>query len=184
MEAWGLQKSTLGGLAALESQLKKICSGGQTGVDRAALDVALYLQMPHGGWCPRGRRSEDGPIADQYQLRETESTDYSVRTERNIIDADGTLILHHGSLSGGTKLTWKLAKRHHSPVLKIDLASQNFAISVPAFWDWVEQQQIATLNVAGPRESSCAGIGELARRFLLALFDCDVGRDANANPFP
>ena len=168
----------------MEGQLKKICSGGQTGVDRAALDVALYLQMPHGGWCPRGRRSEDGPISKQYLLRETESADYSVRTEKNIIDADGTLILHHGPLSGGTKLTWKLAKRHQSPVLKIDLESQSIAISAPAFWDWVEQQQIATLNVAGPRESSCAGIGELSRRFLLALFDCDGGRGANANPLP
>ena len=164
------------GKAALGDQVKKIVSGGQSGVDRAALDVALYLQIPHGGWCPRGRRSEDGPIPEKYLLRETESADYVVRTEKNVLEADGTLILHCGALSGGTKLTWKLARRHQSPVLAMDLETQNATISIPAFWDWIEQQRIATLNVAGPRESSCPGIGDLARGFLIAVLRGAVGQ--------
>ena len=80
----------------------RIVSGGQTGVDRAALDAALELGIAHGGWCPRGRLAEDGPIADRYGLRETASSDYAVRTEQNVVDSDATLILHRGPLTGGT----------------------------------------------------------------------------------
>lgn len=145
---------------------EKIVSGGQTGVDRAALDVAIDLDIPHGGWCPQGRRSEDGRIADRYQLIETEARDYSVRTEKNVIDSDGTLILHFGTLSGGTRLTWKLAARYGRPVLKVDLQSCEPKLTVPAIHDWIEQQSISVLNVAGPRESSVPGIGAKAREFL------------------
>src|SRR5438105_15558458 len=93
------------------AKLHKIVSGGQTGVDRAALDVALELGMPCGGWCPRGRRAEDGPITDRYPLSETPWSGYPQRTGWNVRDADGTLILTMGQADRGTALTQQLAAR-------------------------------------------------------------------------
>ncbi len=85
--------------------IAKIISGGQTGVDRAALDVAIELELPCGGWCPRGRLAEDGTVPDRYPLQETRSAEYAERTERNVIDSDGTLIIATRPLTGGTALT-------------------------------------------------------------------------------
>jgi predicted Rossmann fold nucleotide-binding protein DprA/Smf involved in DNA uptake len=96
--------------------VRKIVSGGQTGVDRAALDIALALGIPCGGWCPRGRGAEDGVIPARYPLQETCSHDYAERTRRNVIDSDGTLILAIGALHGGTLLTAQLAEKAASPV--------------------------------------------------------------------
>jgi hypothetical protein len=158
-------------------QIFQIVSGGQTGVDRAALDVAIFLGMEHGGWCPRGRRAESGPIPDVYQLRETESRDYSVRTERNVIDSDGTLILYRSKLSGGTELTYKLALKHKRPHLCVDLDE---TLKSERKWigtvvKWVADQNIGKLNIAGPRESSSPGISELAEQFLIKTFSVDPG---------
>ena len=101
--------------------VEKIVSGGQTGVDRAALDVALKVGIPCGGWCPKGRKAEDGAIPDRYPLTETSSASYPVRTEKNVNDSDGTLILKVGPVTGGTARTVKAAKK-----LKIlDLSSGN-----------------------------------------------------------
>jgi hypothetical protein len=147
-------------------RLQQIISGGQTGVDRAALDVAIYLQIPHGGWCPRGRLSEDGPIDSLYQLRETVESDYAVRTERNVLDSTGTLILYYQGLSGGTKLTSQLATRYRRPKLNVDLTEP---LSPERVLDWLVKEQITTLNVAGPRESSVRGIGRLAEEYLLQV---------------
>jgi hypothetical protein len=154
-------------------RFQQIVSGGQTGVDRAALDVAIHLQIPHGGWCPRGRLAEDGPIAANYQLRETAESEYSVRTERNVIDSQATLVLHYHDLSGGTKLTVQLADRYRRPRMLIDLsdpADPDLVI------DWLIGNQVAVLNVAGPRESSVRGIGRLAEEFLFQVF----GQQVNA----
>lgn len=150
----------------MEHLVSKIVSGGQTGVDRAALDVAIDLQIPHGGWCPFGRRSESGIIPMVYELTETESSDYVVRTEKNVLDSNGTLILHFGRLAGGTKLTAVYAKRHERPFMTVDLKGHVAGITIPAFQDWLSQNRIHTLNVAGPRESSFPDIGSLAYRFL------------------
>jgi len=144
----------------------RIVSGGQTGVDRAALDAALELTIPHGGWCPRGRLAEDGRIADRYKLRETSSSDYAERTEQNVLDSDGTLILCRGSLRGGTLLTQQLAQRHGKPCLAVDLDSPTAASDVH---DWLLSARVEVLNVAGPRESQSPGIGLLAKRYLLEL---------------
>ena len=97
-----------------------IISGGQTGVDRAALDAAIAAGLAHGGWCPRGRRAEDGPIDPRYELRETESDEYPARTARNVRDADATLILRRGEITGGTKLTREIAACER-PYLVVDL---------------------------------------------------------------
>lgn len=146
--------------------LTRIVSGGQTGVDRGALDAALALGIAHGGWCPRGRLAEDGPIDPRYELRETASRQYHVRTEQNVMDSDGTLIIHRGPLSGGTELTRQFTEKHGKPLLAIDL---NQPFEPRTFHSWLAAQQIATLNVAGPRESSLPGIAEDARQLLLDL---------------
>ena len=98
----------------------KIISGGQTGADRAALDVAIELGVPHGGWIPKGRLTEEGSLPAKYQLKEMPTASYPKRTEQNILDSDGTLIVSHGNLAGGSALTRKLAKKHQRPWLHID----------------------------------------------------------------
>ena len=165
--------------------LHKIVSGGQTGVDRAALDTAISLGIDHGGWCPRGRRAEDGRIPNGYRLKETSQRDYSIRTEQNVIDSDGTLILYRHQTTGGTELTRKLALKHHRPLLCIDLeaAFLSFANEVPdansvdhdhPLIGWFEQHQIQTLNIAGPRESTCPAIARQAQQFLLNVLKPDI----------
>jgi hypothetical protein len=143
--------------------LAKIISGGQTGVDRAALDVALALGVPCGGWCPLGRRAEDGPIDDRYPLVETTSPSYPVRTRRNVRDAEGTLILTRGQPDRGTALTCKLAERLRRPLFVVDLLQPSDALAVRR---WLDDQAIRVLNVAGPRESSQPGIHAQATEFL------------------
>ncbi|MCE5266403.1 MAG: putative molybdenum carrier protein [Planctomycetaceae bacterium] len=144
----------------------RIISGGQTGVDRAALDAAMELGIAHGGWCPLGRLAEDGRIPDRYQLTETDSPVYAVRTERNVVESDATLILYRGRISGGTKLTLQLARRHSKPHLKVDLDAAPEPVDVCR---WLAEYHIETLNVAGPRESQSPGIGVLAHAFLLRV---------------
>jgi hypothetical protein len=148
--------------------ITKIVSGGQTGVDRAALDVALQRDVPCGGWCPRGRRAEDGRIPDEYVLQETDSKNYSHRTERNVEDSDGTLILTGGPLTGGTALTRSLARRNGSPELVIDLREE---ADFGAVEQWLAANRIRILNVAGPRESQQPGIHEQACEWLGRLLD-------------
>jgi hypothetical protein len=148
-------------------QLGKIVSGGQTGVDRGALDAAIALGITHGGWCPRGRLAEDGTIPARYQLCETDSPEYHVRTEKNVLDSDATLILCRGELKGGTKLTRQLAERHAKLCLVVDLDRPT---DLEEIRRWLLQSQVATLNVAGPRESQSPGIAAQAEQLLLRLF--------------
>ena len=146
--------------------IRKIVSGGQTGVDRAALDVALAMDMPCGGWCPRGRGAEDGAIPARYPLQETGSQDYAERTSRNVNDSDGTLILAIGALHGGTLLTAQLAEKSGKPCLVVDLARPPESGKVDS---WISENQISVLNVAGPRESQHPGIHALAGGFLIEI---------------
>ena len=104
------------------ARMLTIISGGQTGVDRAALDAALGGGIPIEGWCPRGRIAEDGVLPERYSLKETPSAKYPERTEWNVRDSEGTLLLPYGRLLGGTGLTAKLAKKHGKPTLRIDIA--------------------------------------------------------------
>ena len=149
--------------------ISKIVSGGQTGVDRAALDVAIYLEIPHGGFCPLGRRSEEGPIPKIYQLRETPERDYSARTEKNVIHSDGTLILYRKEMSRGTELTYRLTKKHRRPCLTFDLDQSVDPDEVQKkIDDWLSTENVSILNVAGPRESSSPGITKAAESFLVS----------------
>jgi len=147
-------------------RLAKIISGGQTGVDRGALDAAIVLGISHGGWCPRGRLAEDAQIPSRYQLRESFSSEYSVRTEQNVVDSHATLILCRGRLSGGTELTFHLAEQHGKPCLVIDLDDPPEPEEVH---HWLQTHQVEILNVAGPRESQSPGISARAREFLYSV---------------
>jgi len=129
----------------------KLISGGQTGVDRAALDVALELGIPCGGWCPKGRRSENGAIPSRYPLEETPSIDYQQRTEWNVRDSDATLVLTIGKPTDGTALTMEFTQKHQRPCLVVDLGGP---VDVNAVKDWIASSQIHELNVAGLPASS------------------------------
>lgn len=150
-----------------ESLRVRIVSGGQTGVDQAALDLAMALGLEHGGWCPRGRLCESGRIHSRYQLRESHSPRYDVRTEQNVEDSDGTLILYHQKLNGGTALTLRMAQKYQRPFLMVDLAKESqLSQAAAGVRMWLLAHTIRTLNIAGPRESSCPGIHDRAFSFL------------------
>jgi len=142
-------------------------SGGQTGVDRAALDFAIRRGIPHGGFCPKGRRSEGGRIAAKYRLSECASPDYAMRTALNVMHSDGTLILTRGRPEGGTQRTVYLCREYGKSTLVIDLGRK---LKADDFAVWLQEHQIETLNVAGPRASKQSGIGRQAQKALEELF--------------
>jgi predicted Rossmann fold nucleotide-binding protein DprA/Smf involved in DNA uptake len=152
----------------MESLVRKIISGGQTGVDRAALDVAIFLGIEHAGWCPAGRIAEDGIIPEIYRLKETDSYEYASRTERNVVESDGTLILFLDELSGGSLFTERMARKHRRPCLALDLKNDPDPAAAQL---WLAENSIAVLNVAGPRASSSHEITSLAEGFLLRLLE-------------
>jgi hypothetical protein len=143
--------------------LRKIISGGQTGVDRAALDAALEDGLETGGWCPLGRRAEDGEISREYQLVEAESASYSWRTKLNVRDSDATLVLNMGAVDGGTAETVEHAERMGKPCKIVDLDEPADISSVTA---WLSHHNVEVLNVAGPRESRRTGIYREALHFM------------------
>jgi hypothetical protein len=145
-----------------------IISGGQTGVDRAALDVALELGVPCGGYCPQGRRAEDGRIPDRYPLTELPSPEYADRTRRNAEVAAATLVLHAGEIAGGTRVTLEACDELARPTRTIDLTTAT-PVTADDVADWIAREVLPrgdVLNVAGPRESESPGIGARAAAFL------------------
>lgn len=147
----------------------QIVSGGQTGADRAALDVALALGLDSGGWVPLGRLAEDGTIPDRYPgLRETDSVLPAVRTELNVRDSDATVIISHGPLVGGTDLTRTLALELGKPLLHLDLDSISEQHASLTLRDWLTRVQPERLNVAGARQSEDPAIHGATMRVLHA----------------
>ena len=144
-----------------------IVSGGQTGVDRAALDAALAHGLAVRGWCPKARWAEDGPIPDRYPFRETPSADPAQRTRWNVRDSDATLILSPVPLTGGTALTVDVARALGRPHRVADPSTD----PVGPVAEWVRRQaEGGRLNVAGPRESEAPGVYAASRAWLAALF--------------
>ena len=146
----------------------KVVSGGQTGVDRAALDAALAAGIAAGGWCPAGRRAEDGVIPSRYPLLETPSADYAERTERNVRDSDATLVLYLRCLRGGSRLTADLARRLGKPVMCKDLSDD---IDIASIVRWLELNKVRIINCAGPRESELPGVRAEACELLAVLLE-------------
>ena len=150
--------------------IKKIISGGQTGADRAALDVAIKAGIPHGGWIPKGRKTEGGVLPDKYQLQEMSTASYPKRTEQNVLDSDGTLIVSHGKLNGGSMLTRKLAEKHKRPHIHLDMNKLSVNDAVDALRVWIGNNEIMILNVAGPRASKDPDIYNVTVKVLNTLF--------------
>ncbi len=153
----------------------KIVSGGQTGVDRAALDVALDLGLELGGWCPKNRWAEDGPIPHHYPLNETRSEDVHVRTQRNVESSSATLVLTRGAPMGGTRLTCEIAQSMRRPLLVVDLNETDDEDPVDTIVIWLKRVHPRVLNVAGPRESGAPGITEQAKTLLRLAFELVQG---------
>jgi len=152
--------------------VRRLVSGGQTGVDRAALDAAMSLGIPCGGWCPRGRRAEGGPIPHHYPVQEAPTSSYPQRTAWNVRDSDGTLIVTRGVPKGGTALTVSLARRGGKPFFVLDLDGRPLVSEVV---EWIGHEEVRTLNVAGPRESEAPGIHDQALAFLRVLLSLPGG---------
>lgn len=152
--------------------IRKIISGGQTGADRAALDFAIRRNIPHG-WLPKGRKTEDGPLNAKYQLREMPTGEYARRTEQNVLDADGTVIVSHGRLTGGSALTRKLAGRHEKPWLHLDLEELACDEAAARLASWIGTHKVKTLNVAGPKAGKDPAIYEATLRLLGRTFTED-----------
>jgi hypothetical protein len=133
--------------------IKKIISGGQTGADRAALDVAIKLGIPHGGWVPKGRITEEEPLPEEYQMQEMTTASYPKRTEKNVLDSDGTLIISRGKPTGGSDYTREMTLKHKKQLLHVDLNQTTSFDAASLVNSWIKLRQIKILNVAGPRAS-------------------------------
>jgi len=156
-------------MAGSHTQVERIVSGGQTGVDRVALDVALELGIAHGGWCPAARWAEDGVIPARYRLTETESSDPAERTRCNVRDSDGTLVLGDPQQSPGTALTTREAERLGRPVLIVSTAAGAGPSQVESVRAWLREHRVRVLNVAGPRASESTRLGDVTRLLRDAL---------------
>ncbi len=152
------------------SFIAKIVSGGQTGADRGGLQAAMDNGIRHGGWCPRGRIAEDGSVPGRFLLLETAETDYRVRTERNVVESDATILFSHGAPQGGTALTLDLCRRHNKPFFHMDLASdddKHIAEAIASFASTIRNSNTGiALNIAGSRESVAPGIYDRTRRIM------------------
>ena len=167
--------------------ITQLISGGQTGADRGGLEAALYCKVPHGGWCPKGRLAEDGPIPDKYLLQEMTTKDYLRRTEANVVDSDATVVFTYGLPSGGSLRTVEFARKHAKPYEQVDLlhTSRETAVKTLADWlggdgenDYEDYEAIppgsCILNVAGSRESKAPDIELLVMQIMI-----DVLRSVN-----
>ncbi len=157
------------GRQSLRKKMIKIISGGQTGADRAALDAAKERGIPHGGWLPKGRMTEDGALGQEYHLEELDSYRYRDRTKKNVVESDGTLIISYGPLTGGSALTEALAIRYDRPCLHLNMDYFSLEEAVQAVEQWLKRNIIKILNVAGPRASSDERIYATVRGLILSI---------------
>ncbi len=154
---------------AICSPVVEIVSGGQTGADRGALDAAIELGIEHGGWCPQGRKAEDGQIPSRYQLQEHGCASYPERTRRNVRDSEATLVLTMGPPGCGSALTIRTARQLGRPLLHLDLAKLGAGEATELVRAWLAEHEPTRLNVAGGRESKSPGLGSRVRRIMLLV---------------
>ena len=151
--------------------ITKIISGGQTGAGRAALDFATENDITHGGWIPKGRKTEDGNLPEKYRLQEMLTGSYPKRTKKNILNSDGSIIFSRGKLTSGPALTQKLAKHHNKPWVHLDLNQMNEWIAADIIKGWIKRHEIQILNVAGTRASKDPGIYDIVVSILKRVFN-------------
>jgi len=162
--------------------IRKIISGGQTGADRAVLDFANEVGLPHGGWVPKGRRADDGTIPDKYNLQEMPTSSYPARTEKNVLESHGTLIMSHGKLTGGSRRTKSLAVDHKRPWLHIDLSKTNHFMAAGKIINWITAHGIEVLNVAGPRASKDPKIYQDSLKVLKVAYYMEIMDEEMPDP--
>lgn len=160
----------------------QIISGGQTGVDRGALDAALQAGAACGGWCPAGRRAEDGAIDPRYPLTPLAARDYAVRTRKNVEDSDATLVICFTEPEGGTALTLACCRRLGRPYLLIDAARLDVQEATATLLEFVRTRRIERLNVAGPRASKQPAAYDYARAVIGRLLDETAAPSDNPDP--
>ncbi len=168
----------------LHAMITKIISGGQTGADRGGLDAAIHCDLPHGGWCPRGRIAEDGVIPSKYQLNEMASPEYLPRTKANVFDSDTTVIFTYGPLKGGSLKTATYAHHLEKPWHEVDLSRTTTKAAIREIMRWLAGDEklndydkyvayppplACILNVAGSRESQAPGIQDEVFRLMVDL---------------
>ncbi|MDC1141861.1 putative molybdenum carrier protein [Planctomycetota bacterium] len=146
--------------------LSHIISGGQAGADRGALDAAIDLGIEHGGVCPKGRKFDDGMIPDKYKLQEHGSSDFLDRAESNVVNSDATLILTFGRLTGASRQTAEIARKHNKVWLHLDLNAEATNYAVKAVGTWLGDHGIKKLHVGGGAESESAGLQGAVRDLL------------------
>jgi hypothetical protein len=159
--------------------IKKIVSGGQTGADQAALDVAIELDIPHGGWIQKGRKTENGILSERYKLKEVPISGDTMPAEKIVLASDGILIISHGKLENGSALTRNLARKHQRPWLHIDLNEINAFEAAKTVTSWIDQHSIKILNVTGPLASKDPEIYQATKKILrtviaLAIIKTDM----------
>ena len=150
-----------------DKRMSKIISGGQTGVDRGALDAALASWFPCGGWCPEARKAEDGIIPKKYSLIELAGAGYSQRTLKNVLESDATVIIYFTDVTGGTKETLSFCIENKKPYLLIDGNEISINKASEHIAEFVQSHEIAILNVAGPRASSAPKAHEFTKACLI-----------------
>jgi hypothetical protein len=162
--------------------IKKIISGGQTGAEQAALDAAIQWQIPYGGWITKGRLTEAGILPDKYQLQEMSTDSYPERTKQNVIDSNGTLIISHGPLSGGSQFTQNIAIKHNKPYLHIDLNETDAFDAAKQVYKWITVNKVETLNVTGPKAGKDPYIYRATLHFMEILLDMRMMDVSNPEP--
>jgi hypothetical protein len=153
----------------------KIISGGQTGADRAALDFAIKHNILHGGWVPKGRKAEDGSIPEKYLLLEMQVGKYSRRTEKNVLNSDGTLIISNGDLTGGSARTRSYADKFNKPCLHIDMEKFPVRDFSTTAGEWIKSNDIEILNIAGPKASKDRKIYQTTMDILEMILSSERG---------
>jgi hypothetical protein len=152
----------------VRQSVQRIVSGGQTGADRGGLEAAIALKIPHGGWCPKGRRAEDEPIPRRYELTETSRADYKLRTAWNVRDSDATVVfvLDIDNVTPGTQWTMSCAVAQDKPCLLVNVDDGE---SKRVVQGWLMHNRPRTLNVAGSRESKAPGIEQKVKKLLIEV---------------
>ena len=167
--------------------IAKIISGGQTGADRGGLNAALYCRIPHGGWCPKGRKAEDRRIPDKYQLTEMSTADYLSRTEANVVDSDATVVFTAKGATGGSLRTLEFCLKHGKPWHHVSLATTGPKRVVKEMVAWLRGNpewndyedyeacppEQCVLNIAGSRESKYPGIADAVEAILVDVI-CEL----------
>lgn len=155
--------------------IKKIVSGGQTGADQAGLDAAIDYGIGYGGYIPRGRKTERGPLSSKYKsMTELETPDYRVRTLLNVSDSDGTVVFTYGNPNGGSALTLRSSISKGKPTLHVDLNKVSKESGVELVRNWVQEHGINVLNVAGSRKSHAPNIHSAVYSILMGVLEWEL----------